>query len=161
MTALRVLDNYLDQALDSLAGPFARLVFLASLRDAYTGRYLHEGWMGVASPEEVHRTLRGIHRDVFKSVLNQPLLETCKELRGHFKSLGEAEFRTATLWLEIEPFREMIPEGCSPVERRIIISQVRTALEVLMTAPYWTDLEGPSASPHLPPGQPLQPRFLN
>ncbi len=54
MQSAERLERYLTRALDSLEGPLAQLVYLASLRDPYTGRYLHEGWSAVVSPEAVH-----------------------------------------------------------------------------------------------------------
>ena len=105
------LVNQLGYSLDSLPSPFARLVFLASIRDLYTGRYLHEGWGTIASPEEVHEALRTAHREVFTSVVGLSLVELCGGLKEHFASLGRPEHRTAKLWIEIEPYRGMIPQG--------------------------------------------------
>jgi len=41
------ISRYLQNVLDALPSAFAQLVFLSSLRDPYTGRYLHEGWASV------------------------------------------------------------------------------------------------------------------
>src|ERR1700719_4491993 len=49
------ISRYLQNVLDALPSAFAQLVFLSSLRDPYTGRYLHEGWASVSTPEEVNR----------------------------------------------------------------------------------------------------------
>ena len=78
-----LLDLYMNRALDSLEGPLPRLVFLTSLRDPYTGRYLHEGWATVFPPDAVHATLRDTHRNVFESVVNLMLPALCNELRRH------------------------------------------------------------------------------
>jgi len=39
----RSLSRYMGEALDCLPTPFAQLAWLTSLRDHYSGRYLHEG----------------------------------------------------------------------------------------------------------------------
>lgn len=153
--------RYLDNALGSLPSPFARLVFLSSLRDPYTGHYFHEGWASVSSVGDVNTTLRETHRTVFDSVVDLSLITLTRELRKHFQSLGEAELRTASLWLQTEPFHEMIPEGCPLLSRKFFISQLRLALEVLAKAPNWAYLEEPAASPFPPPGPTPQPRWLN
>ena len=106
------ISRYLQNALGSLPSPFAQLVFLASLRDPYTGHYFHEGWASVSSTGDVNRTLRETHRTVFDSVISLSLVTLTRELRTHFESLGEAELRAAKLWLQTEPFHDMIPEGC-------------------------------------------------
>lgn len=151
----------LSRSLASLPTPFTRLLFVASLRDSYTGRYLHEGWVTEASPEEVNQALQQIHRDAFQGVIALPLVALCGELREHFKSLGEVENSVARVWLAIEPFREMVPTDCSPLEQRFFVSQIRTALEVLVRAPDWSELEEPGASPPPQPLPPPQPHWLN
>jgi hypothetical protein len=155
------LSRYVHKALDSLPSPFAQLVFLASLRDPYTGRYLHEGWATVSSPDEVNLALRTTHQSIFESVVDLPMLALCKELRRHFESLGEAELRAATLWLETEPYHELIPEKCPLIPRKFFISQLRLALEVLVRAPGWSCLGEPTALRPQPPGPALPPHWLN
>ena len=90
-------------------------------------------------------------------VAGEPLAGTAQALQV----LGEAEQRAATLWLETEPYYEMIPEGCSSLSRKFFISQVRFALELLIHAPSWEHLEEPAASPLPPPGPTLQRHLVN
>lgn len=155
------VSRYLLHAMSSLPTPFARLVFVTSMRDHYTGQYLHEGWAGVSSSEQVNVALRQTHRHVFEIVAVLPLVDLCREIRKHFDSLGEAELRTANFWLETEPYYEMIPAGYPLLARKLFISQVRLALEILVRAPKWDCLEMPTSSPPLPP-DPIHPlRWLN
>ena len=51
----------------------------------------------ISSPAEVNVALRETHQDVFGCVANLSLIGLSKELRKHFKSLGEAEHRAASL----------------------------------------------------------------
>ena len=139
--------RYIARSLNAAGGHFARLVFVGSLRDAYTGRYLHEGWGQVASADEIHQTLRGVHQKVFVSVLSLALLDLARELRLHFRSPGQPEPETVALWLETEPFRDLIPQGYSASLRELFISQVTAALEVLLRAPDWPELAEPVALP--------------
>jgi hypothetical protein len=155
------VSRYLLHAMSVLPTPFSRLIFLTSMRDHYTGQYFHDGWASESSPEEVNTALTKMHRQVFELVASLPLLDLCKEIRGHFDSLGETELRTASFWIETEPYREMIPSGYPDLARKLFISQVKLALEVLVQAPSWNLLEEPVASPHpqLDPGYP--PHWLN
>jgi hypothetical protein len=155
------ISRYLHNALGSLPSPFAQLVFLASLRDPYTGHYFHEGWASVSSPGDVNTALRETHRTVFDSVVGLSLITLTRELRNHFESLGEAELRAAKLWLQTEPFHEMIPEGCPTLSRKFFVSQLRLALEVLVQAPSWAYLEAPASSPSPQPAPQPQPHWLN
>lgn len=151
---------YLSRVFDSLPSPFARLAFLAALRDPYTRQYVHEGWAAISSPEEVNVMLRATHQSIFESVAALSLVELSRELRQHFRSISEVERRTATLWLDTKPFYEMIPEGCSSLARKHFISQIRFALELLVHAPSWEYLDEPSSVSHLPAPK-LRSRFVN
>src|SRR5208282_518221 len=87
------LSRYLSQALSSLSGPLASLTFLASMRDHYNGRYLHEGWASFGSPAEVHEMLRSTHVAVFESLLGLSVIDLARALRSHILSLAEEEAR--------------------------------------------------------------------
>lgn len=152
-----VVSRYLVHAMSVLRTPFARLIFLASTRDHYTGQYFHEGWACESSAEKVNLELGKMHRQVFEAVASLSLVDLCKEIRGHFDSLGEIESRTASFWIETEPYREMVPSGYPELARKLFISQVRLALEILVQAPNWEQLAESAASPHPPlaPGRPL------
>lgn len=161
MNGTRSLKRHIARALNSAGGHFARLVFVGSLRDAYTGHYLHEGWGQVALADEIHQVLRGVHQELFVSVLSLPLLDLAKELRLHFGSLNQPERETAALWLETQPFRDLIPQGCSISSRELFVSQITTALEVLRRSPDWPELSGPVASPPPLPDQSPLLQWLN
>jgi len=108
---LKSVEDQLELTFTYLPTCFSRLAFLASVRDSYTGRYLHEGWAMQSSAEQVHEILRRKHKDVFNLVLNMPLVTVCGELKGYLESLANAQQRTMTLWLELESYRDMLPEG--------------------------------------------------
>jgi hypothetical protein len=134
MDSVDRLPALMQRALGALPTPFQQLVFLASLRDSYSGRYLHEGWATVVSADEIHRALRQAHLDCFDEILKLPLTALCGQLQQHFASLGEEERKVAALWLETEPHRDTIPAGASRLEREFFLSQMRAALAVLASA---------------------------
>jgi hypothetical protein len=135
------LQRNLTRAMNSLATPFQRLAFIGSLRDSYTGRYLHEGWTEVASAEGIHAILARAHQEVFVTVLRLPIIHLAGELRYHFRLLQQPEQRTTVTWLEVEPFRQMVPLGCSASIRSLFISNIRIALELLDKDPDCVELE--------------------
>lgn len=147
------LSVFLDRALSSLSRPFEQLVFLSSLRDAYTGRYLHEGWATIASEEDIHRKAKRVHTATLKTVLETPLEELCAELRDHFRSLGDNETEMVILWLDVESFREMLPSDCDRLDRDLFISQMRAALKVLLRFPRLPASLAQAASRRLPPAR--------
>ena len=145
MADVHSLKHYLAQAIRWSDTPFAALVFLGSLRDSYSACYLHEGWEQIASAEQVHSLLRDTHRAAFDSVLGLSLTDLSMQLRLHFQKLERPEHETAVWWLEGEPFRELIPQGCSPVLRELFISKIRMSLEALRRAADWPELAVPGA----------------
>lgn len=134
MTSAERLAIYMDRTLASLTGDFARAVYLASLRDAYSGRYLHEGLATVADAQAVHELLRERHVMAFTAASALPLDTLCGQLQEHLAGLGDAPKEMAARWLELEPFREVFPAGASELEREFFLSQMRAALRVLSSS---------------------------
>lgn len=145
---LKSVEDQLELTFTYLPTCFSRLAFLASVRDPYTGRYLHEGWAMQSSAEQVHEILRRTHKDVFNLVLKMPLRKFCGELKGYLESLANTQQRTMTLWLELESYRDMIPEGMSRVSRAFFLSQIKMALKVLLTIPELSLIQAQPASLH-------------
>ena len=163
ISAGMILKNVADQlelTFTYLPTSFSRLAFLASVRDSSTGRYLHEGWCIQASVQEVHEILRQAHSDVFALVLKMPFKMLCEELKGYLESTDRAHQQTLTLWLELETYRDMIPEGVSRVSRAFFLSQIRLALKALLASPEWPLIQAQSSSLHpllvLPPRHHLE-----
>ena len=144
------LEEQLELTLDALPTAFSKLAFLTSLRDPYTGKYLHEGWLLCASRDEVHKILQDTHQRVFEVVLSLTVPLLCGELKSYLESLSESRERTVHLWLELESYREMIPEGVCAEARELFVSQMRLALSVLVSAPDWPQIRVLSASKWLP-----------
>ncbi len=132
-------------------------MYLASLRDLYSGRYLHEGWFSLATPQEVHLLLIQLHREIFRNVLELGFVDLCHQIRAHFDSLGCDVRATTETWIELAPYREMIPQGLSVVEREFFISQMQAALSVLVRCPNASVLVELAASPHRRPAPPPRP----
>jgi hypothetical protein len=156
----RTLEENLELTFRQLPTAFAKLVFLATVRDPYTGKYLHEGWTTVGSSEEIHSLLRDTHHEVFEFVCSMPIMRLCGELRGYLRSLSAPWRNTIRLWDELESYREMIPQGVSIEEREFFISQMQVGLAVLTQAPDWAQREL-SSWQFLPPAQQLRRHLEN
>jgi hypothetical protein len=137
----KTIEQHLELALEHLPNAFARLAFLAAVRDSYTGRYLHEGWALAASREEIHENLRRAHLEIFEFVCSMPLPELCAELSRYFHSLSVPSSETIRVWSEVESYRDLMPQGPCVEEREFFIAQISIALRVLITAPDWAQRE--------------------
>jgi len=137
----KTLEEHLERALDHLPSSFAKLAFLTAVRDPYTGRYLHEGWSQLGSREEIHETLRSAHEEIFEVVCSMPMPQLCAELSSYFRGLSVPFEESLRVWGEVESYREMMPQGLCAEEREFFVSQMRLALQVLITAPDWAQRE--------------------
>lgn len=110
---------------------FARLVYLASLRDYNTDRYAHAGWAFELTEEGADRALRELHRQEFHQLVQLPVAEMAKELEAYFESLREPLGGVFAVWNELESFRALVPLGSHPVDRDLFFSSVKAALAIL------------------------------
>jgi hypothetical protein len=156
----KTIEQHLELALDHLPTSFARLAFLAAVRDPYTGRYLHEGWTLIGSREKIHQILRSVHAEIFELVCSMPIPELCAELNGYFRGLSVPFEESVRVWSESESYRDMLPQGICADEREFFISQMRTALRILLTAPDWAQREVTSWR-FLQPGQQFRRHLEN
>ena len=157
---LKSVEDELELTFTYLPTSFSRLAFLASVRDTYTGRYLHEGWAMQSSPEQVHEILRRTHEEIFNLVLKMSFKTLCGELKGYLETFESLAQQTMALWVELETYRDMIPAGVSRLSKALFLSQIKIALKALLTMPEWPLIQAQSASLHpllvLPPRHHLE-----
>lgn len=79
MTLLSAKEDFLKHTLASVPGVWARLEYLASLRQA-DGSYGHWGFARVYGESVVQRVLTEVHRGVFIEVLDTPLERLVQEV---------------------------------------------------------------------------------
>jgi hypothetical protein len=156
----RSLPRELESSLDHLPTAFSKLAFLTAVRDPYTGRYLHEGWVSMGSAEEIHRLLWDTHQELFEFVCSMPIPRLCGELHNYLRSLCKPLEELVRVWNELESYREMIPQGVCFEGREFFTSQMRVALEILAKAPDWAEREL-SSWRFLPPDQQLRRHLEN
>ncbi len=149
----RTIEEQLEFTLDHLPTAFAKLAFLTAVRDPYTGKYLHEGWVSIGTPEEIHELLRRTHHEIFDSVTGFPIAQLCAAVKMYLNSLSTPLQDTARLWSELESYREMIPAGICGEGRDLFVSQMRAAVSILIIVPEWAPIQGLSSSRLPPPGQ--------
>jgi len=75
--------------LEPLPGSFARLAYLAGLRDPKTGIYVHPDLHLIYPKESVHQALATCHEELFERSLELPLLEQREELLECLSAAGQ------------------------------------------------------------------------
>jgi hypothetical protein len=136
------LQRHVSKALASCPSQFTQLLLLASMRDPYTGLYRRVGQADQLSSES-NAAMRAMHQALFETVSNFTLVMLAEELRECFALCGETEMRVVQLWLDSEPYHQMIPEGCPLLPRKYFVSQICFALKILAHAPDWGHLNTP------------------
>ncbi|HUI51391.1 MAG TPA: hypothetical protein VLX60_06385 [Terriglobales bacterium] len=79
-TNRQILYDLASRYLEPLPGCFARLIYLAGLRNPATERYEHPDLSLVYHPEAVHQALAKCHEELFERTLELSLMEQKQEL---------------------------------------------------------------------------------
>ncbi len=85
----QILYDLAARYLEPLPGTFARLAYLAGLRDPETGIYVHPDLYLVYPQKSVHQALADCHEELFERSLELPLLEQQNELLEYLEASGQ------------------------------------------------------------------------
>jgi len=111
------------KTLSQIPTVFGRLVYLASLRDAGTGRYSHEGLVRLLGREDADRTLCHSHHQVFSQWLGFSLAEQKSDLDEYLQVAGSPRYAVH--------YRNLVPATARDVERQLYLTDLETLLELL------------------------------
>lgn len=133
-TALRPLQLEAIWARDlaHITTSYGRMVYLAGLRNADTGRYEHYG-ADVPESIEAHKALKRTHEQLFKEWVSYPLEKKKADIEVYIESLdqqvGRAELIDA--WLRLTPYKNLVPASIQGPERQKHISDFEAILGLL------------------------------
>jgi hypothetical protein len=127
----RVVQDFTLTTLAGLPGPFARLVYLASLRDLSTGCYEHAGLAVLYPREAIQQALEMCHEQLFERILESPLQGQEKDLRTCFESMAGGSQAAVEHWHRLEAYRVLLPEHAPPYLKELFCSNMRALLEIL------------------------------
>jgi hypothetical protein len=149
--ARRVTEDFQQHSLARIEGSFARLIYLASLRDHNTGRYHHYGLETRFASEAVDEGLRRCHAEVFTDLLTLSLQHQTQDLLRFFASLKTERARLVEVWQQLRAYQILPPQDCRPLARELFSKNVEVILEVLRQTELWELLDEPhSDSDNLP-----------
>lgn len=110
---------------------YARLAFLASLRDVNTGRYEHHGLAMIFGPDEADEAIRKSHEETFLAWLALRLEQQKADLDLYFSTLPAARRTLVENWLRLAPYRSVIPAWASPAQQQLYEANFAVLLETL------------------------------
>jgi hypothetical protein len=126
--AKRDLEN---RTLAKIQGAFARLIYLASLRDYNTGEYHHEGLSQRHGRQFAQSAIALSHLDVFRHLVLCSVRELVGELEIYIHSNGFTQSEFLRTWHKLQPYKVTIPLNCNPLAAQFFTLNVRTALAIL------------------------------
>ena len=110
---------------------FGRLVYLSSLRDPNTGRYLHHGLALVFGEDEARKALRKSHERAFAEWLSFNLEEQQADLRLYLSDVSEDKRTVLETWQKLEPYKSLLPKSAKSVERQLYLADLTILLALL------------------------------
>ena len=117
--------------LAGIRGAYARLVYVASLRDLSSGRYEHQGLCALYPEEAVQEALRLCHEQVFERILESPLSEQMEDLRNCLAAMEGGLAGVVSHWRQLESYRVLLPEQVPDYLRDLFLSNLRALLQIL------------------------------
>ena len=117
--------------LAGIPGLFARLAYLASLRDLSSGRYEHAGLAALYPDEAVQQSLQLCHEQIFERILESPLASQEEDLRACLVGMEGGLPLAVSHWRRIEAYRVLQPETAPDYLRDLFCSNLRALLEIL------------------------------
>src|SRR6266699_4729651 len=78
----RVIQDFTQTTLAGIPGLFARLAYMASLRDLSSGRYEHAGLAALYPDASIQQALQLCHEQIFERILEEPLSSQEQDLRA-------------------------------------------------------------------------------
>lgn len=127
----RVVQDFTVNSLAGMSGPFARLIYVASLRDLSSGRYEHQGLSALYPEEAVQQALELCHEQIFERILETPLEKQLEDLRNCLAAMEGGLPAVVSHWRQLEPYRVFMPENAPGYLKDLFFSNLRTLLETL------------------------------
>lgn len=130
----RPSEDLWHRTLSQIPAVYGRLVYLASLRNSDSGRYLHHGLAMVFGEDEADRALRESHLGAFREWLGMNLEQQKADLVLYLTGQPIDRRTMVENWIRLAPYRGVLPTVCSEAERGLFLLDLETLLELLKNA---------------------------
>ena len=127
----RVIQDFTQTTLAGIPGLFARLTYIASLRDLSSGRYEHVGLAALYPDAAIQQALQLCHEQIFERILETPLSGQEEDLRACLARMEGGLSVAVSTWRRIEAYRVLVPEAAPEYLKELFCSNLRALLEIL------------------------------
>jgi hypothetical protein len=127
----RVIQDFTLATLAGIPGLFARLAYIASLRDLSSGRYDHAGLAALYPDAAIQQALQLCHEQIFERILETPLSSQEGDLRACLARMEGGFSVAVSHWRRMEAYRVLVPEAAPKYLKELFCSNLRALLEIL------------------------------
>lgn len=127
----KVIQDFTLTTLASIPGLFARLTYMASLRDLSSGRYEHAGLAALYPDAAIQQALQLCHEQIFERILETPLAIQLKDLQACLAAMEGGLTVAVSHWLRMEAYRVLVPEQSPDYLKELFCSNLRALLGIL------------------------------
>ena len=127
----KAIDDLRERTLATIPTQFAKLVSLSSTRDYNTGRFCHDGLAFRFSAGVAEEALRAVHQELFQELAFSPLEVMVQDLERFIRAARMEPISVLQTWMELQPYRMLVPRNCNQILCDLFFSNVRMALAVL------------------------------
>ncbi len=127
----RVIQDFTLTTLAGIPGQFARLAYIASLRDLSSGRYEHAGLAALYPHASIQQALQLCHEQIFERILESPLSSQEEDLLVCLAAMVGGMSVAVSHWRRNEAYRVLVPEEVPDYLKDLFCSNLRAILEIL------------------------------
>jgi hypothetical protein len=127
----RVIQDFTQTTLAGIPGLFARLAYMASLRDLSSGRYEHAGLAALYPDASIQQALQLCHEQIFERILEGSLSTQEEDLRACLHGMEGGLSVAVSHWRRLEAYRVLQPETAPEYLKELFCSNLRALLEIL------------------------------
>jgi hypothetical protein len=127
----RIVQDFTLTTLSAIGSQFARLTYVASLRELSSGKYEHAGLAAVYPEEAIQYALQLCHEQIFERILESPLSEQEQDFRKCLQAMEGGICTAVTHWRQMEVYRILLPEHSPDYLKELFCSNLRALLEIL------------------------------
>lgn len=126
-------------SLDKLPNDLTRMLYLASLRDCNSGKYLHPQLSQSIGITKTNEVLSAYHKEIFGRLLTATLSSFVLQMEEYVRYTRTDRNTMLRTWQSLQAYRSTIPVAASAPSAELFCLNIELALTILRDAPAFLD----------------------